>query len=412
MGAPGRGENVKISTFLSRSIDSEVSGNIIDLCPVGALTSRPYRFAARSWELQNHASISPHDCLGTNINIQTLRDEVERVLPMENPDINECWLADRDRFSYEAVNSEQRLTEPMIKEDGTWRTTDWETALQFAAAGLDTIKQAGSANDIAGLASAASSLEEFYLFQKLIRGIGSANVDHRLQQCDFRDDDISPAFPGSEIAIKDFDAQQNILLIGSNIRKEQPLLSLKVREGWKNSTSKISAINPVDYDLNFELVESKICAGLGLVTQLSKLAASIAKIKAVALPEEITILSDDIQGMQKSAQNIVDAAENGVIIIGALAQQHQDASVIKAIAQWIAQTTNCKLSILPPANSVAGHLANCLPDTNGKNAQEILADGTKGLVLLNSDPELDCIDGKAAAHAMQNAQFVVQLCAF
>ena len=168
MGAPGRGENVKISTFLNRSIDSEVSGNIIDLCPVGALTSKPFRFSARSWELRSHNSISPHDCLGTNISIQTLRNEVERVLPIENTEINECWLADRDRFSYEAVNCEHRLTEPMIREKGKWKKVDWETALAYAAAGLTTVIESGSAADVGGLAASTSTLEEFHLLQKLI----------------------------------------------------------------------------------------------------------------------------------------------------------------------------------------------------------------------------------------------------
>ena len=136
MGAPGRGEFTKIGTFLSRSIDSEVSGNIIDLCPVGALTSKPYRFSARSWELQNFSSISPHDCVGTNIQVQTLRDVVERVLPIENAEVNECWIADRDRYSYEAVNSEARLTKPMIKDKDGWKEVHWQVALKHSGSGL------------------------------------------------------------------------------------------------------------------------------------------------------------------------------------------------------------------------------------------------------------------------------------
>lgn len=412
MGMPGRGEHVKISTFLSRPVNSEVSGNIIDLCPVGALTSKPYRFAARSWELENHSAISPHDCLGTNINIQTLRGQVERVLPIENPEVNESWLADRDRFSYEAVNSEQRLIEPMIRENGSWRTTDWETALTFAAEGLRTIINAGSANNIGGIAGATSTLEEFYLLQKLLRGLGSENVDHRLQQCDFRDDDLSPAFPASEVAVSDYDKQKAILLIGSNIRKEQPLLSLKIRQGWKNGITRVSAINPVDYDLNFGLVESISCVGRALISRLAGLAMSIATIKSVDLPEEIRALAIENSGMQRSAQNLVDAGGNGLIILGALAQQNPDASVIKAIANWIADTADCKLAILAPANSVAGHIANCLPHGNGKNLHDMLTGGLQGFVLLGCEPELDSIDGKAAVSAMNKARFVVQMSAF
>ena len=412
MGMPGRGEHVKISTFLSRPVDSEVSGNIIDLCPVGALTSRPYRFAARSWELENHSAISPHDCLGTNINIQTLRGQVERVLPIENPGINESWLADRDRFSYEAVNSEQRLLEPMIRENGRWRATDWETALTFATKGLRTIINAESANDIGGIAGPASTLEEFYLLQKLLRGLGSENMDHRLQQCDFRDDDIAPAFPASEAAISDYDKQRAILLVGSNIRKEQPLLSLKIRQGWKNGLTRVSAINPVDYDLNFGLIESGFGVGRTMISRLAEFAMNIATIKSIDLPEDIRALALENPGMQRSAQNLVDAGGNGLIILGALAQQHPDASVIKAITNWIADTTDCKLAILAQGNSVAGHIANCRPHANGKNLHDMLAGGLQGFVLLGCEPELDCIDGKAAATAMNNARFVVQLSAF
>ena len=412
MGMPGRGEHVKISTFLSRSVDSEVSGNIIDLCPVGALTSKPWRFAARSWELENHSAISPHDCLGTNINIQTLRGQVERVLPIENPEVNESWLADRDRFSYEAVNSKQRLLEPMIRENGSWRTTDWETALTFAAEGLRTIINAGSANDIGGIAGATSTLEEFYLLQKLLRGLGSENVDHRLQQCDFRDDDIAPAFPASEVAVRDYDKQRAILLMGSNIRKEQPLLSLKIRQGWKNGVTRVSAINPVDYDLNFGLTEASFCVGRAMIFRLAGLAMNIATIKSINLPDDIRGLVEENPGMQRSAQNLVDAGDSGLIILGALAQQHPDASVIKAIADWIADTTDCKLAILAQGNSVAGHIANCRPRANGKNLHDMLTGGLQGFVLLSCEPELDCIDGKAATSAMNKARFVVQMSAF
>ncbi len=412
MGMPGRGEHARITTFLSRPVNSEVSGNIIDLCPVGALTSRPYRFAARSWELQNHSAISPHDCLGTNINIQTLRGRVERVLPIENPAINECWLADRDRFSYEAVNSEKRLLDPMIRENGQWRTTDWETALTFAAEGLRAVIHAGSANDIGGIAGYTSTLEEFYLLQKLLRALGSENVDHRLQQCDFRDDDIAPAFPASEVAISDYDKQQAILLVGSNIRKEQPLLALKIRRGAESGLTRISAINPVDYDLNFGLIESAFGAGPALVSRLAELAMNVATIRSVELPEDIRALACDHAGMYQSARNLAAAGDNGLIILGALAQQHPDASVIQAIANWIADTAGCKLAILTPGNSVAGHISNCRPHTHGKNLHDMLYGGLPGFVLLGCEPELDCIDAKAAAAAMNHARFIVQMSAF
>ncbi len=412
MGMPGRGEHAKITTFLSRPVNSEVSGNIIDLCPVGALTSRPYRFAARSWELQNHSAISPHDCLGANINVQTLRGQVERVLPIENPAINECWLADRDRFSYEAVNSEQRLLEPMIRQQGRWQTTDWETALTFAAEGLGAIINSGSADDIGGIAGYASTLEEFYLLQKLLRALGSENVDHRLQPCDFRDDDIAPAWPASEAAISDYDKQQAVLLVGSNIRKEQPLLALKIRRGVESGLTRASAINPMDYDLNFSLVEATLGAGRAMISRLAELAMEVATIQSVDLPEDIRLLVCDHPGMRQSAHNLVDAGGNGLIILGAGAQQHPDASVIKAIASWIANTAGCRLAILVPGNSVAGHIANCRPGTGGKTLHDMMSGGLQGFVLLGCEPELDCMNAKAAIAAMNSARFVVQMSAF
>jgi len=415
-GAPGRGELMKIGTFLNRTIDSEVSGNMIDLCPVGALTSKPYRFSARPWELQNHPGISPHDCLGTNINIQTLRGQVERVLPIENPEINECWLADRDRYSYEAVNSEHRLIRPMIRDDGEWRETDWETALQHAAAGIRTVIDSGSSKDIGGLAAATSTLEEFYLLQKLIRSLGSDNVDHRLQQIDFRDDSIASKFPATEVQIKDYNNLDAVLLVGSNIRKEQPLLALRLRNGQKESGTKISVINPVDFDFNFDTVESSLATGIKMVSDLAGLAQGVSKLKSGDLPADIDALVDGDFSLGATAQNIVDAGASGLIVVGGIAQQHADASLIKAISLWICEATGCRLAVLPPANSAAGWIAQCRPLEGGMNAGQMLGQtdtrGLRGFILLGTEPELDSLDGKSALSAMNNAEFVVQISAF
>lgn len=436
MGAPGRGEFMTISTFLNRSIDSEVSGNMIDLCPVGALTSKPYRFAARPWELQNHPSISPHDCLGTNINIQTLRNRVERVLPIDNPEINECWLADRDRYSYEAVNSDQRLTQPMIKDGNEWREVDWESALNHAAAGINAVLNSGSGKDIGGLAAATSTLEEFYLLQKLMRSLGSDNVDHRLQQCDFRDDNIAPQFPASEVPIQQYNTRASVLLIGSNIRKEQPLLALRLRDGCNKKGTKISALNPINFEFNFATVESVVLSGGQMVHQLLALAVSIARLKSVASPtddqakiiNEINYLPDNNETiheivMSETAQHIVDGGENALIIFGGIAQQHADASLLKLICHRICEISGCKLAVLPPANSVAGWIAGCVPADEGMNAAQMLGQIShrsdenshaklRAMILLATEPELDSMDGKSALQVLHNAEFVVQISAF
>ncbi len=415
MGAPGRGEYTRIGTFLNQSVDSEVSGNMIDLCPVGALTSKPYRFAARSWELQNHFSISPHDCVGTNLNVQTLRNQVERILPVENPAVNECWLADRDRYSYEAVNSEQRLRTPMIRDnrdttDNGWREVDWETALCYATAGIRTVINTGSADQIGGLASATSTLEEFHLFQKLIRALGSDSVDHRLQQCDFSDDDIAAPFPASERPIADYSTVHSAVLVGSNLRKEQPLLALRLRQAALTQGAKISTINILGYPMNFDTVEDRIVSTNRLVDQLATLAADIARLKQVQLPDSIRPTGRN--AMQQTAEHLCQAADRGIVIVGAIAQQHQNAAAIKALVQWICETTGASMAVLPPANAAAGWIARCLPGTTGLNAADMMSQPRRAYVLLAVEPELDCIDGKAAAHALKQADFVVQISAF
>ena len=423
MGFPGRGEHAWIGTFLNRSVDSEVSGNMIDLCPVGALTSKPYRFAARSWELQNHRGISPHDCVGANLNIQTLRGRVERVLPIDNPQVNECWLADRDRYSYQAVNSEQRLRVPMVKEGGAWKEVAWEVALQYAC---DGIRKAAAADpgQFAALAGYTSTLEEYYLLQKLVRGLGGNNVDHRLQQSDFRDDHAAPAFPGSELPIEEFSRVQAALLVGSNLRKEQPLLALRLRAATRKNNARVSVINPIAYGQNFE-VQTMLTAGAKMAAQLAGVAAELADIAApaaVELPDAIAQWLDPATPSDPAiAQSLLEAGGEGVVIVGACAQQHGDASVLKAIAQWICETTGNRLAILPPGNSVAAWWAGCVPHRKaggaavadaGLTAAAMFQQPRRAYLLLGTEPELDGINGRAAATALQRAGLVVSITAW
>lgn len=419
LGAPGRGEHMHISTFLQRPITSEVSGNMIDLCPVGALTSKPYRFAARAWELQEYASISPHDCLGSNINIQTLRGQVARVLPRENADINECWLADRDRFSYQAVNSTQRLTQPMLKRGGKWCPVDWQTALKRVAEGLQQTLAAGTPNDIGALATPTSTLEEFYLLQKLLRALGCENVDHRLQQTDFRDDDIAPRFPASELPIKAYNQLNAVLLVGSNLRKEQPLLSLRLRDGWQHAKTRIDCINPLAFDFNFAVESTQLAVGSELVARFATVARAVAQQSKQKLPAGIADYAATVtREGEASAARLLAAGDNGLIILGAIAQQHREASVLKAIAHWVAETTGNKIALLAPANSAAGWLAGCVPKAAangsdyGDHVRAMLEHGKRAFVLLGCEPELDCLDGRAALTAMHKAEFVVQISSF
>ncbi len=418
IGFPGRGESVHIGTFLNGTVDSEVSGNMIDLCPVGALTSKPYRFAARVWELKGHRGISPHDCVGANLIIQTLRGRVERVLPHDNPQVNECWLADRDRYSYEAVNSERRLSVPMIRTRGQWQEVAWETALQHACAGLGQVIESGSADDLGALAGYASTLEEYYLLQKLARALGSNNIDHRLQQRDFRDDRAALGVPVSQLPIERFEAVRAALLVGSNIRKEQPLLALRLRAAVRKNDARISAINPLAYPQNFA-TETMIAAGAGLVARFASVAAGIAGAGGAALPADIEPWVNPNQSVEPGvAHSLLEAGADGVVILGALAQQHEEAAALRRIARWICQSSGNRLAILPPGNSAAAWLAGCLPhrDASGaavaaasRDAAAMLDHPRRAYLLLGTEPELDGVDGRAAIAALQDAEFVVSI---
>ena len=420
MGAPGRGEFTRIGTFLDRSVDSEVSGNIIDLCPVGALTSKPYRFSARSWELQNHPGISPHDCVGTNLLIQTLRGVVERVLPQENEAVNQCWLADRDRYSYEAVNGDERLLNPMIRDGGGWKEVPWQTALAHAATGLGQVIESGAPDDLGALASPSVTLEEAYLLQKLLRQIGSNNVDHRLQQQDFSDDEIMPAFPGLEMPISGLDTVGAALLVGSNLRKEQPLLAVRLRQAVIRNGARVGAVNVIDYPQNFDLADSLTVPPSSFMETLAGIARAVAEQKGVALPGEIGELADGSL-MTDTAAALLRAGDAGVVILGANAQQHADAAGLRAVAQWIADATGARMGILAPANSAAAWIGGCVPhrgangapvDAPGRNVAEMLHRGQRAFILLGTEPELDALDGAGARRAMDNAGFVVQISAF
>ncbi|MYB35724.1 MAG: molybdopterin-dependent oxidoreductase, partial [Gammaproteobacteria bacterium] len=310
-----------------------------------------------------------------------------------------------------AIHSENRLTRPMIQQDGTWQEVDWEAALTHTVNGLRSIIDQGKADRIGGLAQAASSLEEFHLFQKLIRALGSESVDYRLQQHDFRDDDIAPLFPASELPIRDFGTRSSVLLIGSNIRKEQPLLSLRIRQGWREGKTTVSVINPIDFDLNFACAVSETAPGPAMLSRTAALANAIADLAGTTAPAGIPALSDGCD-VASLAKQLVDAGPEGLIVLGAFVQQHPDASLLKALSGWIAETTGNRLAILAPGNSAGGALANCLPGTNGLNKQAMLDSGMSGFVLLGSQPELDCMDAYTAVKALENADFVVQLTAF
>ncbi|HEX6828972.1 MAG TPA: NADH-quinone oxidoreductase subunit NuoG, partial [Burkholderiales bacterium] len=275
LGMANRGEHSEIMTFVGRSVDSELSGNAIDLCPVGALTSKPFRFSARTWELARRRSVSPHCGLGSNLVVQVKLERVLRVLPRENDAVNECWLSDKDRFSYEGLNSPDRLRRPMVKRGGRWQECDWKEALEAVAAGLADVKQRHGAAQIGALASPHSTLEELYLLQKLMRGLGSGNVDFRLRQCDFRADAELRGAPWLGMKVADLDAIESALVVGSTLRKDHPLLAYRLRQAVTRGAA-LNLINPVDDDLLTRIAGRMIVAPGSLPLALAQVVKAAA----------------------------------------------------------------------------------------------------------------------------------------
>jgi NADH-quinone oxidoreductase subunit G len=420
-GGLGRGEHTEIRTFLDRSVDSELSGNVIDLCPVGALTSKPFRYTARPWELADHASISPHDCVGANINVQVRRGTVMRVLPRDNEAVNECWLADRDRFSYEALMGEDRLRVPMIRRGTEWEETDWTTAFEFTVAGLKKVLTAHGPESLGALASPISTLEEFYLLQKLVRALGSGSVDHRLRQTDFSDDTAAPLFPSLGRPIAELENLDGALLIGANPRKDQPLINLRLRKSALKG-ARIFAINPVDYDFSYRLAGKVIAGPAQMVRALAGVARALSALKKAEWPAAFARHFRDVKpGVSEQAMaEALQQSSCASVLLGSFALSHPQAAALRSLAQYVADLCGAKLGQLPDANGAGAWLAGCVPHrgaagktaTAGRTARGMLHEPRKSYLLLGLEPELDCLDGAAAAAAMRAAEFVVMLTTF
>ena len=423
LGATGRGEHMEIGTYVEGSVSSEVSGNVIDLCPVGALTSKPFRYTARAWELGSATSIAGHDALGSNIALHTRNNQVQRVVPCDNESINEAWISDRDRFSYEGANSEQRLTTPMIKIDGEWQETDWNTALENASRGLQGVKDKAGAEKLGCLVSPSATTEELYLAQKLMRGLGSNNIDHRLRQTDFADQVGAAAFPYLGLSIEALESLDGGLLIGSNIRKDQPIAALRLRKASMNG-AQFCAVNPVDYDFNFSVCESVVAAPAAMVAALASVAkAALAKAGQTASGVTAELINNAHDDARSAA--IVDRlanANNCAVILGNYAIDHPQAASLRALAQVIASATNSQLGQLSDgANSAGAWLVGAVPhrvagnkksSAVGLTSQAMCQESLAGYLLLGIEPALDCAAGLAAQQSIANADYVVALSAF
>ena len=418
LGMMGRGEHSEIVAFVGKTVDSELSGNMIDLCPVGALTSKPFRYSARTWELARRKSVSPHDGLGANLVVQVKQNKVMRVLPFENEAVNECWLSDKDRFSYEALDSRERLTQPMLKRDGRWETVEWQVALDFVTSELRRVQSGAGGAAIGGLATPHSTLEELFLLGRLMRGLGSENVDFRLRQADFSADGPLAGVPWLGMKIAELDALDRVLVVGSFLRKDHPLIAQRLRQAGKRR-GQISILHSADDDLLMKIAHKLIVAPAEIPAVLASIAKGAAGTAAAILES-------------------LGSGENKAILLGNFAQQHTQAAQIHGLAQALAEATGAKLGFLgETANSVGGYIANCLPSgaqspgalpqspgglpqpqgglpqpQGGLNARSMLEQPRKAYVLLNAEPELDCANPQAAIAAMRSAELVVALSAF
>lgn len=402
LGMIHRGEHSEITTVAGDTIDSELSGNMIDICPVGALTSKPFRYSARTWELSRRKSVSPHDSTGANLIVQVKNHRVMRVLPLENDAVNECWIADRDRFSYEALGSADRLTRPMLKQGGEWKEVDWQTALEYVANGLQQIKQDHGASSIGALVSPHSTLEELHLAGQLLRGLGSDNIDHRLRHAEF-----APAagvqWLGTSVA--SLSLLQSVLVVGSNLRKDHPLFAQRIRQATRKGC-KVHAINGREYDWAMPVAQSVVNAA-DWEQALADVAAAVAQEKGVDAPVQVAASNDQAQAIAKALLS----GERKAILLGNAAAHHAHASSLLALAQWIGAQTGASVGYLTEAaNTVGAQWVKAQPQRGGLNAGQMLAaGGLKAALLLNTEPAFDAAGG---ARGLDGAQMVVTLSPF
>lgn len=409
LGMSHRGEHAEIETFVGMSVDSELSGNMIDLCPVGALTSKPFRYSARTWELSRRKSVSPHDSTGTNLIVQVKNNKVMRVLPLENEAINECWIADRDRFSYESLNTDDRLLSPMLKQGGEWKTVDWQTALEYVANGLKQIKSEYGAESIGTLTSPHSTLEELHLAASLMRGLGSENIDYRLRNADFSSSTLI-RWLGTSIA--SLSQLQSVLVVGSNLRKDHPLFALRIRQSVRNGCA-LNAINSEAELASADawampLANTILASSEDWVQALADVAAAIAAEKAISAPA-----SGQASDAAKEIAISLLRGERKAILLGNAAAHHANASSLLTLANWIGEQTGATVGYLTEAaNTVGAQFVNAMPGGAGLNAGQMLDGKLKAVILLNNEPEFDSASGAKAKASLNSAQMVVTLNTF
>ena len=410
LGMIHRGEHSEITTVDGRTVDSELSGNMIDICPVGALTSKPFRYSARTWELSRRKSVSPHDSVGANLIIQVKAGKVMRVVPLENEAVNECWISDRDRFSYEALNSAARLTAPMIKQGGSWQTVDWNTALAYVADGLKRVKaEFGSepGSGIGAIGHPTSTVEELHLLAKLVRGLGSENIDHRLRHADFSNTASAGSARWLGTTVASLSQLDRALVIGSFLRKDHPLMAQRLRQAARRG-AQVHSLHAVHDDWLMTMASQLTAAPADWVRALAGVASAVAAAVGVPAP-----LDAEASAQAQALAASLLSGERKAVLLGNAAAQHPQAAELLTLAQWIATHTGATCGYLGEAgNGVGAQLVGALPGAGGLNAGQMLTQPMKAMLLLNTEPVLDAADAAAARKALAMSGLVVALSPF
>jgi len=423
LGATGRGEHMEIGTYIEEGLKSELSGNVIDICPVGALTSKPFRFTARAWELEQYESVAPHDCVGSNIYVHALRGKVMRVVPKENNAINQTWISDRDRFSYSGLASENRLHAPCVKRNGSWEEISWEIAFDPLATELMGIINNDSPDQVGGLISPSATIEEQYLFQKVLRSLGCNNIDHRIHQSDFSSQENMPVFPGLGITLDELEEQSVILLIGSNVTQEQPIVNLRMRKAVLKG-AKVVCVNPIDFDFNYSIDQKFILPPTQLDVCLAEIAKALLNLSNEKPSKDFSALLSGVtetSAAHRSAK-ILHGTKKGIVILGELAINHPQSARLYALGQLIAHLANIDIGFLTHgANAAGAWLAGCVPhrgpggvrdEAPGLDVQSMFQSKLKSYFIYGLEPNVDCANPLAAQQALKKADFVVAMSSY
>ncbi|NKC13610.1 MAG: NADH-quinone oxidoreductase subunit G [Gammaproteobacteria bacterium] len=423
LGATGRGEHLEIGTYIEKAIESELSGNVIDVCPVGALTSKPFRFRARAWEMQARESVAPHDPVGSNLFVHIARRQVMRVVPRRNDDINESWISDRDRFSYEGLYSADRLHTPRIKTGGEgrdvqWRDIDWDDALNAVVEKLRSVLDTHGADEIGVLASPNATVEEHYLLQKIARALGINSLDHRLREGDVRDQDEAPPFWSLGRPLAEMEGVNAVLLVGCDVRKEVPLVNHRLRKAAAKGAT-IRQLNAVDYANNVEVFPGRVVSPAAWGRELAAIISALVDLTGACADGVNVVEADD---WHRAVAKELHDADKAAVVLGAMGAAHPHSAELRTLAARIGQLAGASAGMLPlGANQAGAALAGMLPhrgpggakaDRRGADVRTMLERSRKAYLLLGVEPELDCWDGGVALAALNRADCVINMCAY